>query len=136
MNKYCANGSVEGVKSLMLKGANLEVGDYDGRTPLHLAASEGHLNMIKFMIETGLKNLNPLDRWGNTPLDDAKRGKFKDVIVLLSIHGAKTKQNLQQKAKAPPSRAKSSDESSEQSNNSTNSVIKRFMDDQLPTDCI
>jgi len=48
-----------------------------------LAASEGNLDIIKFMFESGIKIINPIDRWENTPLDDAIRGKFQDVVEFL-----------------------------------------------------
>jgi glutaminase len=50
-------------------------GNYDGRTALHLAASEGHLSIVQYLIESGcFIDIIPKDRWGNTPLDDAIRG--------------------------------------------------------------
>ena len=49
-------------------------GDYDQRTPLHLAASNGHLNVIKYLHENILNlDVNPVDRWQGTPYDDALR---------------------------------------------------------------
>ena len=33
--------------------ANISAGDYDMRTPLHIAASEGNLDMTKFLLERG-----------------------------------------------------------------------------------
>lgn len=74
---YCAMGDIGSVKRLCLNPKiDLDAGDYDGRTPLHLAASEGHLDILKQLVRHGLKDVNPTDRWGNTPLDDAKRGVF------------------------------------------------------------
>jgi len=50
--------------------------DYDKRTPLHLAASEGHVDIVKFLVETVGVDVNPMDRFNYTPLDDAIRGNF------------------------------------------------------------
>merc|ERR1719223_137590 len=53
-------------------------GDYDGRTALHLAAAEGQVAILKFAaaanVEAGAKviDLNPIDRWGKTPLTEAE----------------------------------------------------------------
>jgi len=46
-----ANGDLEGLSRLYNSGVNLEKGDYDQRTPLHLAVSAGHLNIVKYLIE-------------------------------------------------------------------------------------
>ena len=34
-----------------LAGADMNAVDYDGRSALHVAASEGHLEVIKFLME-------------------------------------------------------------------------------------
>lgn len=54
---------------------------------MHLAASEGHSDVVKFLIERGAK-VNRNDRWGNTPLDDAHRHRYPDVIKYLRDQGA------------------------------------------------
>jgi glutaminase len=64
------------VKRLNLLGYNLDQGDYDGRTALHLACSNGHFKIVEYLIDAGLKNINPKDRYNNTPMDDAKRGNY------------------------------------------------------------
>lgn len=77
-------GDLRGVKCLTLEqDVDLDIGDYDGRTALHLACSENHINIVEFLLNNGVKNLNPTDRWGNTPLDDAIRGGFSDIEQLL-----------------------------------------------------
>jgi ankyrin repeat protein len=55
-------------------------GDYDKRTPLHLAASGGQLQIIKFLLKQGVQK-NPKDRWGATPLNDAKNKEVYDYLV-------------------------------------------------------
>ena len=34
-----------------MTGTNFNSSDYDGRTALHVASAEGHLDMIKFLLE-------------------------------------------------------------------------------------
>ena len=47
--------------------------DYDNKTPLHFACINEHFRVVRFLIEKGnVKNVNPADRWGNTPLDYAR----------------------------------------------------------------
>merc|ERR1719410_14286 len=71
--ELAAKGDLKGVKRIVNMGAHPNAGDYDGRTPLHLAASEGHLDVLKFLITVKGTNINVFDRWGGTPLADAMR---------------------------------------------------------------
>lgn len=52
-------------------GVNLGKGNYDRRTPLHIACSEGKFEVVKFLVEEAKVEVNPLDRWEATPLSDA-----------------------------------------------------------------
>ncbi|CAD5218157.1 unnamed protein product [Bursaphelenchus okinawaensis] len=68
----CKNGDFETVRRLYIQGENLNVVDYDGRTALHLAACEGHANIVKFLLQTCNVDHSIQDRWGRTALDDAR----------------------------------------------------------------
>ena len=72
MISACANGDLDIVKLLITKhNQNPDNGDYDQRTPLHLACSEGKINIVKYLLENGV-NPKPKDRWGNTPIHEIK----------------------------------------------------------------
>jgi len=45
-----------------LRDIDLNIADYDGRTPLHLAASEGYYECVHFLIYTVQVHPNPRDR--------------------------------------------------------------------------
>ena len=83
-----SQGDLHELQRLSASGADLAASDYDGRTGIHLAASEGHLNTVKFFIAKGVK-IDLKDRFGGTALIDAKRGNFKKVIECLEMHKAK-----------------------------------------------
>ncbi len=72
--KIFGSSDLQEIQYLIKQGASINQGDYDRRTPLHLATCEGHLDVVKFLLEQGA---NPfvVDRWGGTPLKDAIRQK-------------------------------------------------------------
>lgn len=56
----------------ILPPVDINAGDYDKRTALHLAAGEGHADVIQLLCERGA-NINIEDRWGGRPLDGKSR---------------------------------------------------------------
>lgn len=46
------------------KGADVTGADYDKRTPLHIAAADGHLKVVKFLVRKGA-SVNAEDRCGH-----------------------------------------------------------------------
>ncbi|KAJ6375929.1 hypothetical protein OIU77_000821 [Salix suchowensis] len=70
------------LKRVLANGINPNAKNFDYRTPLHIAASEGLHSIVSLLVEAGA-SVFPKDRWGNTPLDEARIGGNKDLIKLL-----------------------------------------------------
>jgi hypothetical protein len=66
----------------------IDDGDYDQRTALHLAASNGRLTVVACLVDELGANVSPIDRWGGTPLDDAVRHSHISVREFLEGKGA------------------------------------------------
>jgi len=47
-----SNGDISAVKRHWLGGQDMNGADYDNRTALHLAAAEGHFDIVRFLAET------------------------------------------------------------------------------------
>lgn len=73
-------------------------GDYDKRTALHLAASEGHNVIVELLCQAGA-DVNAVDRWGFRPLDDAIKAKQNECCRILESYGAKRSPNALQQEK-------------------------------------
>lgn len=82
-----STGDLRALRRLYEEHADLQKGDYDMRSPIHLAAAEGHTDAIAFLLEHGI-NPNQPDRWGGNPLDDAILGNHQAAIDLLKENGA------------------------------------------------
>lgn len=86
---YAANeGDVATIADLLESGTNVNFGDIDGRTALHVAACQGFTEVVELLLKYGA-HFDLKDRWGSTPLADAIHYKHKGVITLLENHGAK-----------------------------------------------
>jgi len=86
------NGDLKTIQAISGKGFDLNTSDYDGRTALHLAASEGNDEVVRYLLEKEVDKCKK-DRWGNIPIDDANReilgkstlveNRYEEIIRLL-----------------------------------------------------
>ncbi|XP_015674195.1 60 kDa lysophospholipase [Protobothrops mucrosquamatus] len=81
------NGDLTALKVLQDLGGNLSSGDYDGRTPLHVASCEGNLKVVRHLLKSGA-TVYAKDRLGATPLMNAIKFRNHKVIELLHKTGA------------------------------------------------
>jgi glutaminase len=76
-------GDIAELKRLIAHGHNLDMADYDGRTPLHLACADNQADTVRFLLDHGVAT-SPKDRWGVTPLADARKHKRKEIVSLFA----------------------------------------------------
>ena len=92
-----SEGELNALIKLCANEKDLFAYDYDLRTAQHLAASEGQLTVLRYLhaqskVQKQKKGahadpLRATDRWGNTPLDDARRENHQECAEFLELHG-------------------------------------------------
>lgn len=60
-----SRGDAKGVEDLLGDGIDVNSIDLDGRTALHIAACEGHVDVVKLLVGRRA-NIDARDRWGST----------------------------------------------------------------------
>jgi ankyrin repeat protein len=84
-----ASSDCDRLERLILQNKlDVNAGDYDQRTALHLAAAEGHLTVVKHLVERLAARANVLDRWHTTPLACAREGGHEQIVKYLLAGGS------------------------------------------------
>ena len=82
-----ATDDLKTVKVFLLHGISVNAQNREGGTGLHGAAVEGNIKMMEYLISKGA-NINVLDRYGDSPLEDAISMKHDEAAKFLTEHGA------------------------------------------------
>ncbi|KAK1556206.1 hypothetical protein Q3G72_000669 [Acer saccharum] len=91
---FASRGDRVGLNQMLRNGTSPNVQDYDKRTALHLAASEGHAPIVELLLHYNA-NVNLIDRWQRTPLTDARLYSHRDICRILEVNGGKEFSNDQ-----------------------------------------
>ncbi|MHC4555843.1 MAG: ankyrin repeat domain-containing protein [Planctomycetota bacterium] len=87
LHHAAANGEIEHVKLLISQGADVNVKNNDGQTPLHYAARRGHKEVVELLLANGA-DVNARDRMSKTPVEHAMGGNHREIVQLLIYKGA------------------------------------------------
>ena len=63
-------GDIEHLQILFQNNVDFNQKDYDGRTALHLAVCEGHIDIIKFLLNIVKVKQDIKDRWSKVAKDE------------------------------------------------------------------
>ena len=85
--KAAYNGRINDVRKLIEDGINVNA-KYCGGTALHAAATKGHSEIVKFLLQYEVK-INAKNKFGLTALDIAEVEKHVKVAEILLKNGAK-----------------------------------------------
>ncbi|KAH0621710.1 hypothetical protein JD844_023301 [Phrynosoma platyrhinos] len=80
-------GDLSSVEHLLKSGADPNVKDYAGWTPLHEACNHGHKEIVELLLQHGAL-LNATGYQNDLPLHDAVKNGHMSIVELLLSHGA------------------------------------------------
>jgi len=85
--KAANRGDIEQLRRLFENRVDPNIRQYDKRTAIHQAAAHGNIQLVEFLVGKNA-DVNVLDRWGRTPLQDAVSGHHRNLSTLLRSLGA------------------------------------------------
>ena len=98
IHEAASDGNIEAVKHHLEAGADVNVKDTIGLTPLHMAAGDGRKEVAELLIAKGAE-VNMKNKYSKTPLDWAIDFKHTEIADLLRKHGGKPGKKLETEGK-------------------------------------
>jgi len=87
IHSAAGGGDIEAVKKFLATGADVNVKDKRGFTPLHWASISGHKEAVELLINNGA-DVNAIKGGGGTPLSYAASWGHEEIVELLIANGA------------------------------------------------
>jgi len=82
------DGDVAGALRLLGKGANVNVKEYDGFTPLHWACYTNHVEVVEALLDNGAHIGDSTKKYKETPLHIASGNGYAEIVNVLHARGA------------------------------------------------
>lgn len=76
-----SDGKLDAVKEYISKGQSANDADPNGYTPIHAAASYGHVELLKYLVQEAGGDINIIDSDGDTPLHTVENAKVARFMV-------------------------------------------------------
>ncbi|XP_065656728.1 poly [ADP-ribose] polymerase tankyrase-like [Hydra vulgaris] len=74
---------IEAFKTLLLACDDINQTNSQGLTPLNLASAVGNTDIVKILLEQDNIDVNKSDKGGFSPLHNAARGQFDEIVTML-----------------------------------------------------
>lgn len=89
LHKACSMGRHDIVRLLVRRGANIDLADVAGRTPVHIFSSKGrdYVDAVEFLVDNGA-SIYKVDLFGRTPLHLALYHSYFRTVKFLVENGA------------------------------------------------
>ena len=84
LHKATLQGDIKTIRALLKKGADINIKDESGNTPLHDAVRKGDIDSVKILLKAGAKT-NIKDKAARTPLELAEKFGHSNIVEKLRI---------------------------------------------------
>ncbi|MBE9117549.1 ankyrin repeat domain-containing protein [Lusitaniella coriacea LEGE 07157] len=81
-------GEIQTIRELIVKGANINVFDENGETPLYISVSNYAIDVARVLLELGADPNTPAENDSYTPLAEAIVRRYTEMVTLLIEAGA------------------------------------------------